>query len=378
MPVLYHFTMGISTLLFILTISCVRCISYPNGFIQTAHPVIFMTNPGLYSCFPGSAMVYWMKNHTKETGMTQDEFYQHLDTLYEAGDPKEVERFLTFHVDFYKDGETLNPPLLIAALSELGGFYRGVSRYEESADCFQQTLDLVGTYKGIDSMAYATTLNNLAGTYRLMQEPEKAEKCFLEARRLFEDHGTTSHYLYASVLNNLALLYLGEGRKDEGIDLLCQSTDLMKQQPGHEEEVCTGILNQAYYYLETEDIDQALSLVKEAINGFTALPYKSTHLASARALLAQLLFRLDQAEDAEMLYRAVRTDIVSVFGKNADYYFATKSLAVVCEALEKTEEALQLSEEAVDILSALYGENSPQVQQEKEALALTRQRLTLA
>ena len=152
----------------------------------------------------------------------------------------------------------------------------------------------------------------------------------------------------------------------------------MKQQSGHEEEVCTGILNQAYYYLETEDIDQALSLVKEAINGFTALPYKSTHLASARALLAQLLFRLDQAEEAEILYRAVRTDIVSVFGKNADYYFATKSLAVVCEALGKMEEALQLSEEAVDILSALYGENSPQVLQEKEALALTRQRLTLA
>ena len=74
----------------------------------------------------------------------------------------------------------------------------------------------------------------------------------------------------------------------------------------------------------------------------------------------------------------MRTDIVSVFGKNADYYFATKSLAVVCEALGKMEEALQLSEEAVDILSALYGENSPQVLQEKEALALTRQRLTLA
>lgn len=310
--------------------------------------------------------------------MTQDEFYQHLDTLYDAGDPKEVERFLTFHVDFYRDGETLNPPLLIAALSELGGFYRGISRYAESADCFCQTLDLVRKYKGEDSMAYATTLNNLAGTYRLMQESEKSEDCFLKARKLFESHQVTSHYLYASILNNLALLYLGEGRKEEGIDLLRQSTDLMKQQPGHEEEVYTGILNQAYYYLETEDIDQALSLVKESIQGFMSLPYKSTHLASARALLAQLLFRLDQTEEAEALYKAVRTDIEATFGKNADYYFATKSLSVVCEALEKNEEALQLSKEALDVLTTLYGENSPQVQQERESLALTRQRLMLS
>lgn len=166
--------------------------------------------------------------------MTQDEFYRHLDTLYDAGDPKEVERFLTFHVDFYKDGETLNPPLLLAALSELGGFYRSIRQYPKAIDCFLQALDLVRTHSGDDSMAYATTLHNLAETYRLMHETRTAEAYFLKARQLFERHQATAHPLYATILNNLALLYLDEGRKDEGLNLLLKSIDLTKQQSGQE------------------------------------------------------------------------------------------------------------------------------------------------
>ena len=159
--------------------------------------------------------------------MTQDEFYQHLDTLYEAGNPAEVERFLTFHVNFYKDGETFNSQLLLAAESELGGFYRSCGRYEEARELFSQALELCAQNKGKDSMAYATTLHNLGSCCRPLQENEQAEKCFTEARESFESHEATDNYLYACILNELALLYMDTGRAVDGIELLSRATELL-------------------------------------------------------------------------------------------------------------------------------------------------------
>ncbi len=159
--------------------------------------------------------------------MTQDEFYQHLDTLYEAGNPAEVERFLTFHVNFYKDGETFNSQLLLAAESELGGFYRSCGRYEEARELFSRALELCAQNKGKDSMAYATTLYNLGSCCRPLQENEQAEKCFTEARESFESHEATDNYLYACILNELALLYMDTGRAEDGIELLSRATELL-------------------------------------------------------------------------------------------------------------------------------------------------------
>ncbi len=159
--------------------------------------------------------------------MTQDEFYQHLDTLYEAGNPAEVERFLTFHVNFYKDGETFNSQLLLAAESELGGFYRSCGRYEEARELFSKALELCALNKGKDSMAYATTLYNLGSCCRPLQANEQAEKCFTKARESFESHKATDNYLYACILNELALLYMDTGRTEDGIDLLSRATELL-------------------------------------------------------------------------------------------------------------------------------------------------------
>ena len=162
--------------------------------------------------------------------MTQEEFYTHLDQLYENGDPQEIERFLKFHIDLYQDGETLNRPLLIAALTELGAFYRETNRLEDSAACLEKALTWIAIVKGKDSMAYATTLNNTAMTYRNMQKYEEAKACLTVARKLFENHGETKHPLYASVLNTLALTYMDEGKKDEGIELLEKSLEIMNNQ----------------------------------------------------------------------------------------------------------------------------------------------------
>lgn len=163
--------------------------------------------------------------------MTQEEFYTHLDQLYEAGDPKEIERFLKFHIDLYQDGETTNRPLLIAALTELGGFYRETDHLTESASCLEEALTWIAIVKGKDSLPYATTLNNTAMTYRKMGKIPEAKACLKAARELFEQHQETGHYLYASVLNNLALIYMEEDRKDEGMELLEKSLDILNSQP---------------------------------------------------------------------------------------------------------------------------------------------------
>ena len=104
--------------------------------------------------------------------MTQEEFYTHLDQLYENGDPQEIERFLKFHIDLYQDGETVNRPLLIAALTELGAFYRETkSKLEarKSEGCMAVEMELAGVQAVCDF--YGFELYDFLATGDVLDQP---------------------------------------------------------------------------------------------------------------------------------------------------------------------------------------------------------------
>ena len=63
------------------------------------------------------------------------DFYMQLDHYYSSGGCEDVERFLLQSLEQEKSAGS---DALIAVYNELGGFYRGISRFGESLDAFEQ------------------------------------------------------------------------------------------------------------------------------------------------------------------------------------------------------------------------------------------------
>ena len=82
------------------------------------------------------------------------------------------------HVSGHWEKNKKNPMLLCMVYNEMGSFYRGTSRYQESLSAFRKSQELVLDLKGRDTADYAVSVNNIAGTYRLMGEYEQAVSLF--------------------------------------------------------------------------------------------------------------------------------------------------------------------------------------------------------
>lgn len=87
-------------------------------------------------------------------------FFEQLDGVYRQGFPEAVEAFLRESL-CWAEAET-DRELELAVWNELGAFFRGAGRYEESLSAFRRAEVLAGELRGRDSGAYATVLNNMA------------------------------------------------------------------------------------------------------------------------------------------------------------------------------------------------------------------------
>ena len=108
-------------------------------------------------------------------------FFEQLDGVYRQGFPEAVEAFLRESL-CRAEAET-DRELELAVRNELGSFFRGAGRYEESLSAFRRAEFLAGELRGRGSGAYATVLNNMAGTCRLLHRASEAESLFLRAWR---------------------------------------------------------------------------------------------------------------------------------------------------------------------------------------------------
>ena len=113
-------------------------------------------------------------------------FYRRLDQYYAEGDLEAVERFL---LDYKQETKQRGGDVLIAVCDELGSFYRGTSRYEESVSAFQEAGDAIAAQLGTDCVEYATLLNNMAGTFRLAGQQERAVNYFSKAVDIYHRQG---------------------------------------------------------------------------------------------------------------------------------------------------------------------------------------------
>ncbi len=263
------------------------------------------------------------------------EFYHQLGTQYRTHDMKQIEQFLVGCAG-QLEGEQKNPVLCCMVYNEMGSFYRGTSRYQESLVAFQKSQELILELKGRNTAEYAASVNNMAGTCRLMGAFEQAVSLFQEALNIHEMLGDLQSYAYASVHNNLSLVYQETGRLDLAVIHLETALPLIENMPEHGHELAVTETNLGILYHRMGKTWKAQMCIGRALQIFEGLDdEKNVHYAAALNMLGTFHYESGQYEKAADAYEKAAKYTERFFGKNKEYETACRNLSRVRVKLGK-------------------------------------------
>ena len=175
--------------------------------------------------------------------MDQNWYFNEVDRAYQTLRGAELENRLKELVEQSRAEYGESNPFYAAVLSELGGYYRGQGRGEESEACLVTAVEIFGEQLGKKNPNYATALNNLAGTHRLMGKLDEAEKEFEVCLEIYRDTVGEGHILFASGLNNLSLVAMERGDLERAETLQHTCSEILAQYPECLDELATSLCN---------------------------------------------------------------------------------------------------------------------------------------
>ena len=228
--------------------------------------------------------------------------------------------------------------LYASMLSEVGAFYRGQARYEESAEYFRRTIALLKDAVGENSPDYTTALNNLAGTYRQMRRFDDAEALFAQCLESYAASVGTRHILYASGLNNLSLVCLARGDTARAGELLRKSSDILAVLPECRDEYAASLCNIGALCCQLGQYAQAESALREALELFEQeLGTDTPHYHAAWNTLGIVFYYQKDYVQAESCFRAAYEAAERLYGaEHRETVSALQALELVQRKLEET------------------------------------------
>ncbi|MHB1315341.1 MAG: tetratricopeptide repeat protein [Christensenellales bacterium] len=304
--------------------------------------------------------------------MDMDQFYSELDQLYAAGEHRKVEEYLKRVIDRSISCCGGSDPLNIAVHNELGSYYRGISKYEQSTEAFRMAGEMIARHMGKSSVEYATLLSNLGGTYRLMKKNEEALSAFLESMQIYQNFDMTDQYMYAAVLNNIALLHQELGEYDTAIGYLTKALGIIKNKPWYTHDVATTYSNLAIMHLYKGDKAAAEECLQKSTKLFQSLEgSQQIHYAAAFNNLASYHYYAKEYDKAAQYYDQASALTEKFFGRNAEYAASCKNAAYAYEKQNDFYTASDRMASAEAVYEQLFGLNNSEtvnVRNEKNRL----------
>lgn len=242
------------------------------------------------------------------------DFYGQLDRLY-FSQPKSIEAFLQETLTQCRQEQDSEG--IVAVSNELGGFFRGRARYEDSLLCFQEALKQMKGLGLTESVPYLTALMNRAGTLRLVGRAEESVSDFRRVLALLKGETGKIPYIRAATLNNLGLAYQDLARLDQAEDCARQALTILQAMPGMEAEIASSGNNLASLSLRQDRLEDADHWLTEAMAYYQSPAGEhDSHLANAyTTTLASLRFRQGRLEDALACYTKVAAATEHFFRK---------------------------------------------------------------
>lgn len=299
--------------------------------------------------------------------MDIEQFYERLEELHGQSRPDRLERFLCQSLDGAERGE--DHALALAALSELGTFYRSAGRLQESLDAFYRAETAAETLYGADSCACATVLNNAAGTCRLMHRYAEAEDLFLRALEVCRSVGPESSRVCTGVLGNLSLMYQQSGDLQKAIACLEQALTHMEDQPDRQQELAVTYNNLTALYHAAGERDKAMQCVNRALQAYEKCP-ESERVCYTAVLnsLAGYLYGEGDCYRALALYKQSSRYALQFFGETEEYGVICQNMRWVYEKLGEREAAMRCLRRAGMVYTKLFGADSDRARAVEEEL----------
>jgi len=247
--------------------------------------------------------------------MTIEEYFEQVDNAYDALENEALEKRLLelteqVRKEYGEDGREY-----AAMCSELGGFYRGQGKFEDSERYFRDALMILVNTIGPDNPDYATALNNLAGTVRRLNRFDEAEMLFNQALTIYGDTVGTKHLLYASGLNNLSLVSLDRGDTEKATCLLGEAADILQGLPECRDELAAALVNLGSLHRQTGELDKAEEELAQAVELFEKeLGTRTPHYHAALYGLSLTKINDGKIQEAKELMRKARTAATALYG----------------------------------------------------------------
>lgn len=272
-----------------------------------------------------------------------------LDELFATNQVSEVEPYLTEQLTQALSNQESDVALTI--LNELIGFYRSVSRTNDSLVITDKALMLADSMGLKHSISYATTLLNGATAYRAAGHLNTAFTMYNETLSLYTSLIEANDYRFASLYNNMSSLMEEKQEYDKALDYLTKALSILSIiGPGSAEEAVT-LSNMALIYIQRKDLSTAKEYLSRSIVIFHKLATKNggntdAHYSGALAALANIYASEGEFSLSMSTFQEALSEIKAHFGENHSYHLVKQNYQSVCEqaGFLKTPNGLSLSQ----------------------------------
>ncbi|MBT9775476.1 tetratricopeptide repeat protein [Clostridium sp. MCC353] len=262
-----------------------------------------------------------------------EQLFQYLDSLFAQGRTNEVEPWLCRQIELAK--QERDEDTLTVLLSELGGFYRGSGRLEESEQALKRAVGLEETRNHDKGISFAVLLINLAGTLRMEKQTKEALELFERAEDILNVQGETGYRL-ASLYNNRSLVYQDMGRLEEALKELQKALAIIEGCSGCGEELAVTYVNLALLLGSLNRGKEEEEAVIRALALFEDIDHENDpHYAAALSALGGILYKKGELEQSLDAYNQALQMIYRLFGRSREYEMISANIAMISEQAQR-------------------------------------------
>lgn len=284
-----------------------------------------------------------------------DRFYRELDEHYAAHDNEATERFLkSCRSRAWQEGladpipggcpsctPALEPNMpYVSVCNEMACFYRGLSRFQDSLDCFTLAQEELESLYLQNTPEYATILLNKAGTYRYMGDLDHALDHFSKSARILETDHKGKPEVLAGLYNNIGLVWMDKQEPWKALSYFRQALPLVTANDQQIVEQGTTWNNLAAACNALGQRDEADEAIQNSIRILSKLDCGvNPHYPAALNTRGTFAYQAGNYEQALTDFLEALEKTRLVYGENIEYAYACNNCAAVCSRLGRDKEA---------------------------------------
>lgn len=282
-------------------------------------------------------------------------FYQELDEHYAAHDNEATERFLkSSRSRAYQEGladpiptgcPSCAPPLepnmpYVSVCNEMACFYRGLSRFQDSLDCFTLAQEELETLYLQNTPEYATILLNKAGTYRYMGDLDNALDHFSRSARILSTDNKGKPDVLAGLYNNIGLVWLDKKDPKKALSYFQKALPLVSADENLIVEQGTTWNNLAAAYNALGRREEADEAIQNSVSILSGLDCGvNPHYPAALNTRGTFAYQAGNYKQALCDFTEALEKTRLVYGENIEYAYACGNCAAVCSQMGRKEDA---------------------------------------